>query len=361
MPLDYEQIIDYAAQELCSDVHFSPNARIYLRRNTVLQAVGEPITNEQILEMLGAMLQEQDQLQLEQQHQVDFVFRTAGGTRLRGNAFHEDKGTGVSFRIIRERPFPIQDLGFPEFVLERIAHMRNGLVLVVGPTGQGKSTTLASFLQHRAEQQTGHIITIEDPVEYLLQSDTSVIQQREVGRDVRDFHSGIKSCLRADPDVIMVGEMRDLEAISATLTLAETGHVVFSTLHTSSGPQTVSRIIDVFSADQQEQVRSQLATTLSMVISQRLVPRADGAGLVLAYEILTSNYAIQNYIRQNKVYQIPNAFQADTSGEMVQLEQSLAGLVLSGIITKDTAYEYCRNSEQLTNILKTNGIEANGV
>jgi len=354
--MDFEKVIAYAAEQGCSDVHITPELPIYIRKNTLMQAVGEPVYAQQVQELLSNIMPDEAKAELQQKRQTDFMYRTPSGIRLRGNAFFQDKGMAVCFRVIKSEIMPVEELNFPEFMLDKVRSLKQGLVLIVGPTGQGKSTTLASFLRHRAENQTEHILTIEDPIEYILPSGQSIVQQREVGRDVHSFQDGIKAALREDPDVIMVGEMRDRETIESTLTLAETGHTVFATLHTSSGTQTISRIIDVFPGDEQEQIRSQLASTLTMVIAQRLLPKADGSGLALAYEILVNNYAIQNYIRQNKIFQIPNAFQSDDTGQMIQLEQSIAGLVLNGVVTPEVGYEYARRPEQLRAILQANGI-----
>jgi twitching motility protein PilT len=282
--------------------------------------------------------------------------KSATGVRLRGNAFFQEGGLSVVLRVIAQEIRNLDSLGFPDFVIQNIRALKNGFVLIVGATGQGKSTTLAAILQNIVSDQAKHVITIEDPIEYILPNGQSLVQQREVGRDVLNFRAGIKAALREDPDVLMVGEMRDYETISSALTMAETGHVVFSTLHTNDGPQTISRIIDVFPPEQQEQIRSQLASTLKMIVAQRLVPTVDGKR-ALAFEVLTNNYAIQNYIRQNKIFQIPSTLQTDSSGEMVQLEQSLAGLVIAQQVTPEVAKEYSADPEQLKAILAANGVK----
>lgn len=356
--MEFEQIVAYAEKQNASDIHFSPGLPIFLRiTGEMIPMSEERATPEQIQQMLDGLLKDEHKEILKARRQADFLAVTASGLRLRGNAFFQEYGVSASFRIVPRNIRPSASLGFPKFVYDRFLHMKQGLVLIVGPTGEGKSTTLASMLQERANMKTEHVITVEDPVEYLLSSEKSVVQQREVGRDVLNFKDGIIAGLREDPDVLMVGEMRDLETISSVLTMAETGHTVFSTLHTNNGPETITRIIDVFPPEHQDQIRSQLATTLTMIISQRLIPAADGKSLVLAYEILSTNYAIQNYIRQNKIYQIPNVLQTDSSGYMVQYEQSLAGLVISGKVTKETALEYAQDKDQLKSILIANGIK----
>ncbi len=356
--MDFEKIIATAEEQKASDVHFSPGLQIFYRIHGQMLPVGEEkLTTEGISAMIDPFLTSEHKEILKNRKQVDFLATTSGGLRLRGNVFHQEYGVAASFRIIPREIRDFSGIGFPKFVHDRIMGMNKGLVLVVGATGTGKSTTLASILQERITNKTEHCITIEDPIEYLIPSGKGVIQQREVGRDVLNFRDGIEAGLREDPDVLMVGEMRNLETISAALTMAETGHVVFSTLHTNDCAETVTRIVDIFPADQQDQIRSQLSATLKMIIAQKLVPTADGKGLTLAYEILTTNYAIQNYIRQNKIFQIPNVLQTDSSGYMVQYEQSLAGLVIAGRITKEIAHEYAQDKDQLKAILVSNGVK----
>jgi twitching motility protein PilT len=357
LKMDIEQLVAGAVSQGASDIHLSSGVVPHFRVSGVITPQGEEaITAEFLQEYLMQILPEKQKQQLQENRQTDFVMKSAAGVRLRGNAFFQENGISVVLRIIAQEIRQLDTLGFPEFVIEKIKSLRNGFVLIVGATGEGKSTTLASVLQHIVNETSQHVITIEDPIEYLLPRGKSVIQQREVGRDVTSFRSGIRAALREDPDILMVGEMRDYETISAALTMAETGHTVFSTLHTSDCPQTISRIIDVFPPEQQEQVRSQLATALKVIIAQRLVPTVDGK-VALAYEVLTNNYAIQNYIRQNKIFQIPSALQTDSSGEMVQLEQSLAGLVISQQVSPEVAKEYASDPEQLRAILAANGIK----
>jgi len=355
--MDIEQLVSGAVSQGASDIHLNigivPHFRIM---GTIIPQGEELITDEFLQSFLEAILPDNHKTALQEKRQTDFVMKSAAGVRLRGNAFYQEGGLSVVLRVITQDIRRLDTLGFPDFVIEKIKGFKNGIVLVVGATGQGKSTTLASILQHLVNDKAQHAITIEDPIEYILPNGKSLVQQREVGRDVLDFKSGIKAALREDPDLLMVGEMRDYETISAALTMAETGHTIFSTLHTSDGAQTISRIIDVFPPEQQDQIRSQLANALRMIVAQRLIPAADGK-LVLAYEVLTNNYAIQNYIRQNKIFQIPSALQTDASGEMVQFEQSLAGLVLGQQITPEIAKEYAQDKEQLKAILAANGVK----
>lgn len=358
MAIDFFTLLEFAAKNGASDVHFSPGKPPYVRAQGKLQPVGQDLVDEPSLQnFLLRVLDQRHQSALADQRQTDFVMTTPNKTRMRGNAFFQEKGLSLSLRVIPNKVYDYDGLGFPPFVKEKIFGLRQGFILVVGPTGQGKTTTITSIINERTNHNTEHVITIEDPIEYLLDSDTGIIQQREVGRDVLTFADGIKAALREDPNLLMVGEMRDKETIDSALTMSETGHVVFATLHTNNGPQTITRIIDVFPGEQQNQVRSQLADSLTMVISQRLVPSTDGKR-VLAYEILSSNYAIQNYIRTNKIFQIPNVLQTDSSGEMVQFEQSLTSLVASERITVKTAYEFCSDKDLLKSMLVANGIDA---
>jgi twitching motility protein PilT len=356
--MDFEKIIATAEENKASDVHFSPGLPIFFRVNGQMTPVGEEkLTSEEILLFVENFLNPEHKEIFKTRKQVDFLVTMSTGLRLRGNVFHQEHGMAASFRIIPRQIRNFTDIGFPKFVHDRIMSMHKGLVLIVGATGTGKSTTLASMLQERIMNKTEHCITIEDPIEYIIPSGKGVIQQREVGRDVLHFQDGIEAGLREDPDVLMVGEMRNLETISAALTMAETGHVVFSTLHTNDCSETVTRIVDIFPSEQQDQIRAQLSATLKMIIAQKLVPTADGKGLILAYEILTTNYAIQNYIRQNKIFQIPNVLQTDSSGYMVQYEQSLAGLVIAGKITREMAHDYAQDKDQLNAILVSNGVK----
>lgn len=353
--MELNQIIDYVAQNGMSDVHLVAGSPVFIRQNGNMQGMGEPLTKEFIEQSVASMLSPTQMETLKQRRQVDFLY-AQNGHRLRGNAFYTNTGLSACFRVIVPTIPAFSSLGFPPFLEETLSAAKTGLVLVVGPTGQGKSTTLASLLQARAAAHPQHILTIEDPVEYIIGNEKSVVQQREVGRDVLSYEEGIIGSLREDPDVLMVGEIRDQETMAATLTLAETGHMVMGTLHTNTAVQTINRFLDSFTAEQRPQVRSQLASNLSMIISQRLVPKADGNGRVLAFEILTMNYSVANYIRQDKIFQIPNVMQTDSSGQMVLFEQSLVGLVMSKQITVEVAYEYATDKNQLKALLELNNV-----
>ncbi len=354
--IDLDKILNYAAEKKASDTHISPRRSVYLRTNGRISSVGEVISKAEIDELLMHILSQQQQAKLEEYRDVDFVHSTNQKFRFRGNAYHTREGVAMAFRMIPAKVPSFDKTGLPDFVLEHAKKLNKGLILVTGATGHGKSTSLASMIKARADNKAEHFILLEDPIEFLIESDKSIVHQRNLERDVFSFERGLKAALREDPDVLMVGEMRDHDTISAALTAAETGHVVFSTLHTNSAAETIHRIIDAFPAEEQSQVRSQLASTLSMVVCQRLLESTDG-GRVLVYEILMSNYAVSNHIRQNSVFQIPNAMQTDDSGKMVMFDQSLAYQTIQGKISYEVAVHNATSKEQFDYILETSGYE----
>jgi twitching motility protein PilT len=258
------------------------------------------------------------------------------------NAFNHARGIGCAFRYIPNKIRSLSELGLPK-VLEKFARYKRGLVLVTGPTGSGKSTTLAAIIDLINETRAEHILTIEDPVEYIYQPKKALINQREVGPHTKSFAGALRAALREDPDIILVGEMRDLETISLALTAAETGHLVFATLHTNSAVETIDRIIDVFPAHQQTQIRTQLAETLKAVVSQLLIRKRDLMGRVCATEILICNYAVKNMIREQKTFQIPSLMQTSSGLGMITMEQCLKNLALSGKISREDAIEFSGN------------------
>jgi twitching motility protein PilT len=266
---------------------------------------------------------------------VDFSFSWRGDARIRGNAFHQSSTVAVALRMIPRTIPTFDEIGIPQAV-RSLAEIKQGLVFVTGPTGSGKSTTLASMIDWINTNRAVHILTIEDPIEFVHEHKRSAVNQREVGEDTDSFASALRSCLREDPDVILVGEMRDLESIRFALTLAETGHVVFATLHTNDTAQAVDRLIDVFPGDQQPQVRVQLASTLTGVIYQRLVPRVDG-GMVAAYEVLVGTVPVRNLVKEGKASQLRNQIITGQKAGMQTLEQSLSELVVSGAVSHDDA------------------------
>jgi twitching motility protein PilT len=284
--------------------------------------------------MLYDVLNDHQRKKFEEVSELDFSLELKGVARFRVNAFRQQRGDGVVFRVIPQKILSLEQLGLPKGLRE-VCQNERGLVLVTGPTGCGKSTSLAAMIDVVNSSLKGHIITIEDPIEFVHESKNCLINQREVGAHTLSFSNALRSALREDPDIILVGEMRDLETISLALTAAETGHLVFSTLHTSGAPKTVDRIIDVFSAGQQAQVRAQFAESIQAIISQVLLKRRDGRGLVPALEIMIGTPAVRNLIREGKVAQLPSAIQTGQKFGMITLDQSLKDLVSKNIVDRD--------------------------
>jgi twitching motility protein PilT len=320
-----------------SDLHLAVGSPPTLRIHGKLIRLDEPaLTREDILGMLSDLFSDEQKARFEATHDLDFSFELNGVGRFRINAFLQRLGEGAVFRLIPTENKTLDQLGMPQ-ILKDLAMKDRGLVLVTGPTGSGKSTTLAAMVDHMNDHREEHIITIEDPIEFVHSNRKCNINQREVGTHTNSFSTALRSALREDPDIILVGEMRDLETITQALTAAETGHLVLSTLHTNNAAQTISRIVDVFPPHQQEQVRTQLADSLLGVIAQTLVPTVDKNGRVAAMEILVANPAIRNLIRENKVHQIPTAIQTGAREGMQSLDQSLKTLVKTQQITNDEA------------------------
>jgi len=341
-----------AVEAGASDLHIIAGHPPLLRIHTVLVAMeGEAVVAE---DEAHAFVKE---LVTEEQHQhftrrrdLDFSASLPGGPRFRVNA-HFQRGTpALAFRAIPARVPPLEELNLPEVVVE-FAELQQGLVLVTGETGSGKSTTLASMVDHMNDRFKYHVITLEDPIEYMLESRLCTVEQREVGEDVPDFRHGLRHILRQDPDVILIGEMRDLETISTALTAAETGHLVLSTLHTNDAALTVERIIDMFPAAQQNQVRSMVANTLRGVVCQRLFPRVDEAGMIPATEVLVSTPAVRNCIRENRIFEIPSIIETNRALGMALFDESLKRLYFNGKISRQDALTYARQPEQLERAL----------
>jgi twitching motility protein PilT len=298
-------------------------------------AEAETITAERAQELIEALLGDELSARLHEEREVDLSFAWGCRARFRANAFHQRGQMSIALRLI---PFEIpsfEQLGLPP-VAERLVQLPQGLVLVTGPTGSGKSTTLASMIDAINSRRACHIITIEDPIEYVHDHRRSAVEQREVGIDTDSFARALRAAFREDPDVLLVGEMRDNETIQATLTLAETGHLVFATLHTNDAAQTVDRIVDVFPAEQQAQVRTQLSGTLEAIISQRLVPRVGG-GRSAAFEVLVATYAVRNIIRDGRTNQLRNVIATNSQEGMQTLEMSLSRLVADQVVSRDEA------------------------
>jgi twitching motility protein PilT len=344
-----DNILEYARMNRYSDVHLGGQNHIVMRNNGDLMNYEHSYTTEDIVQMIMSMLNEKQKELLKEGKDIDLVY-VENKNRYRVNVFKERGQLCASLRVIYERIRSLEELRMPPILNELIKENR-GLVLLTGPTGSGKSTTLAAMIEEINKIRPCHILTIEDPIEYVYQQKKALIHQREVGLDVESFDTALKSALREDPDVILVGEMRDYETIQAVMTLAETGHLVFSTLHTIGAAKTIDRIIDVFPPHRQEQIRVQLAGVLNAVITQQLVPTADHLSRVATSEIMIASPAIKNLIRENKGHQINSLIQTGMQYGMQSLNQSLASLIKQGRITKQVAYQYTDNQSELDELL----------
>jgi len=345
-----EQLLRYLWDNHATDLHLCAGTEPRVRVDGQLLAIpgAAAITTEFMDAVLTGLLSEDDAETYLQERQLDFAFTWAANARFRANAYFQLDRPALALRLIpTEIPSP-EDIGLPESTAGLVTRP-HGLVLMTGPTGSGKSTTLASMIGWINQHRPVHILTIEDPIEYVHPPRAALVNQREVGQDVATFADGLKAALREDPDVVLVGEMRDLETIRLTLTLAETGHLVFATLHTNDAAQTVDRIIDVFPADQQDQIRTQFSMSLAAVIAQRLVPRIGG-GRVAAYEVLMGTTAISNIIREGKVRQLRNLIATGQKDGMMVMEQSLAALVAAGVITYEDAVAASVHPEEIAGL-----------
>ena len=344
-----------------SDLHLTVNSPPMLRVNGSLRPEGDSATwsREKVRNAILSILNESQQKIFEQELELDFAYTISDQVRFRVNIYQQRGSMGGAFRIIPTELKQLNELGIPKSV-GNFAQLARGLVLVTGPTGSGKSTTLAALVDLVNSTRADHIVTVEDPIEFLHSHKKSIVNQREVGADTHSFAAALKHVLRQDPDVILIGELRDLETISIALTAAETGHLVFATLHTQDAPQTIDRIIDVFPPHQQGQVRTQLAATLQGVICQALVRRADGAGRAVATEILVATPAISNLIREGKTYQIVSMMQAGRAQGMHTMDQHLADLVKAGTITYEAAMEKVHDVDGLDRLLQRSGASGRG-
>ena len=340
------------AKQNASDLHIGVGRRPTLRIDgTLVPLQKEPLVTPEIAEALISELMTPDQKEtFAKDPQIDFAYNLEDKARFRVNVYSQRGYYAASLRLIPSRIRSIEELTLPP-ILHDFTNLSQGFVLLVGPAGHGKSTTLAALLDEVNHKRTDHIITIEDPIEYLFMQDRCLISQKEVGNDIPSFRSGLRTVLRQDPDVIMIGEMRDPMSISTAMTAAETGHLVFSTLHTNSASQTVDRIIDSFPPEQQGQVISQLAATLVAIISERLIPRLSG-GRVPAVEIMIVNPAIRNLIRERKVYQIDLVIETSLQEGMITLNRSLVNLIKNKEISLETAEVYSLNPAELRILLE---------
>ena len=342
-----KQLFDLVAKENASDLLVSAGAPPVLRVNgQLLRTKGEALTPEDSQKLIYELLTPDQIEKFEREKELDFSLATGRKHRFRVNVFYQKDSVAGAFRPIPTVIPNIDDLGLPNFVRD-ISKAKQGLVLVTGPTGHGKTTTQAAIVDLINDTRAVHIITVEDPIEYVHEHKHSIVDQREVGGDTHSFISALKYVLRQDPDVIQIGEMRDLETIQAALRAAETGHLVFATLHTNDAIQTVDRIIDVFPPEQQQQIRFQLSMVLLAVVSQRLLPRSDGQGRVLAIELLKSTTAISNLIREGKIHQVQSALETGSKEGMITLDRSIQKLYDDGYISFEEAQASMRNPNQL--------------
>jgi twitching motility protein PilT len=335
-----------------SDLHLTAGVQPVVRVHGDLERLMDfPILTPRALQgMIYAILPQKMREKFEQELELDMSYALPGKARFRVNVYFQRDSIGAAFRLIPYEIKSIDDLALPPVVAD-LARFQRGFVVVTGPTGSGKSTTLAAMVDVVNKERAGHIMTVEDPIEFLHKHQKCIVNQREVGADTHGFSAALKHVLRQDPDVILVGEMRDLETISTAITAAETGHLVFATLHTQDAPQTIDRIIDVFPPHQQQQVRVQLSTTLQGVVTQQLVQTVDGKGRAAACEVLVTTPAIRNLIREGKVHQIYSAMQAGGRFGMQTMDMHLSQLVKAGTITQAMAFERCHDPEELQRLV----------
>jgi twitching motility protein PilT len=335
-----------------SDLHLTAGAKPTVRLHGDLVAMDQypPMDPDQLRRMIYAILTQRQRERLEQELELDLSYSLPGKGRFRVNVYFQRDAIGAAFRLIPFKIRSLEELGAPPQVSE-FARLARGLVLVTGPTGSGKSTTLAALLDIINTERPVHIMTVEDPIEYLHRHKTAIVNQREIGADSHSFANALKHVLRQDPDVILVGEMRDLETIQTAITAAETGHLVFATLHTQDAPQTIDRIIDAFPPYQQQQVRVQLSTTLQGVVTQQLLQTWDGKGRTVAAEVMIATPAIRNLIREAKVHQIYSSMQAGAQHGMITMDHALARLVTQGAISGELAMQRCHDPQELSRLL----------
>jgi len=353
--MDYKKelndLIKTVFQEGASDLHLSEGKRPTIRVSGMLLPLvkRETMTKEMVSGILSELITKENKEYFLKNKELDFSYGMENGERFRGNAFFQQGMVSIALRLISRKIRNFKELNLPE-ILKNFADKPQGFFLVVGPVGHGKTTTLAAMIENINETRAEHIITIEDPIEYIYEPKKSIIDQREVRTDTVDFQTGMKSMFREDIDVALIGEMRGSETISTAVTAAETGHLVFSTLHTNGAAQTISRIIDSFPGDQQEQIRIQLAGSLTGIFSQRLVPRISG-GLIPAYELLINNNAVSNLIRENRIHEINSVIETSSQEGMIDMNRCLAELVAKGEITVESAYTFATDAKILERMM----------
>lgn len=337
------EILINASENRASDIHLTVGRAPSFRIDGSLKPVGvEPLTANDMEQLITPILLERYKEELEQTGQTDFAYSIDGVGRFRVNVFKQKGNLAAVMRILPFRIPDPEELGIPKAVMD-MTERKRGLVLVTGPTGSGKSTTLAALIHKINQTHNHHVITLEDPIEYVHNHGKSLVNQREMGSDSESYAHALRAALRQDPDVILVGEMRDLETISTAITAAETGHLVFSTLHTIGADKTIDRIIDVFPPNQQQQIRIQLASVLECVVSQQLLPKADGHGRVAALEVLIANPAVRNLIREGKTFQIPSFMQTNKRLGMQTMDDTLYDLFMKRLITEESLVTFAQD------------------
>ena len=344
--MDITELLAFSAKQGASDLHLSAGLPPMIRVDGDVRRINlPPLDHKQVHALIYDIMNDKQRKDFEEFLETDFSFEVPGVARFRVNAFNQNRGAGAVFRTIPSKVLTMEDLGMGE-VFRKITDVPRGLVLVTGPTGSGKSTTLAAMLDYLNSNKYHHILTIEDPIEFVHESKKCLVNQREVHRDTHGFSEALRSALREDPDIILVGEMRDLETIRLALTAAETGHLVFGTLHTTSAAKTIDRVVDVFPAEEKSMVRSMLSESLQAVISQTLLKKIGG-GRVAAHEIMIGTPAIRNLIREDKVAQMYSAIQTGGSLGMQTLDACLKNLVAKGLVSRDSAREKAKSPESI--------------
>ncbi|MEX0933238.1 MAG: PilT/PilU family type 4a pilus ATPase [Candidatus Paceibacterota bacterium] len=346
-----EELFEIMLHEGASDIHFSSGKHPTIRIHGTLVPIKskEEFKPEDTLGLVQELVSESDFERFEERNEIDFAYDYKGKARFRGNAFFQQDVAGVALRLIPGQVKTIEELGLPP-ILKDFTRKKQGFFLTVGPIGQGKSTTLASMVDLINTERAEHILTIEDPVEFVFEPKRSIINQRQVGVDTTGFHEALMSAFRQDVNVIMVGEMRGSNTMGAAVTAAETGHLVYSTLHTNDASQTIDRIIGSFSAEEQNQVRSQLSSSLTAILSQRLIPKIGG-GMVPAVELLINNNAVSNLIRENRTHEIQSVIETGLEQGMISMNRSLAELVRSGLISLENAQRHSNDQRGLLNLI----------
>jgi twitching motility protein PilT len=352
MEIDFAEILKQTVELNASDLHMTVGAPPMIRVRGELRALDNypALNSKDTRDLIYGILSNDQRKRLEQEWQVDFSYSVPNHGRFRVNAYMQRASLGAAFRLIPSEIKSVDQLGLPPIIHDFVKKPR-GFVLVTGPTGSGKSTSLAAMIDEINQTRKEHILTIEDPIEFLHRHKSCVVNQREIGNDAQSFGLGLKAALRQDPDVILVGEMRDLDTISTALTAAETGHLVFATLHTQDTAQTIDRIIDVFPPHQQQQVRVQLSVALQGIVTQQLLPTADGAGRVACCEVLSLTPAVRNLIREGKTHQIHSVLQTSGAQGMQSMDAALAQLVRSGKITRELAEQRSSTPEELRRLM----------